>query len=386
VTDTQDTASIRDAVLRVCAPYDDSYCLERDRDGEYPIAFRNALVEAGWFGISLPAEFGGAGLGLRQAATLVETLCESGAAFSGFSVIAFNIFGTRVLVDFGTEEQKKRLLPELARGDHIGSIAVTEPDAGLDTTNITTFAVRRGDHYVVNGRKVWTSSAQRATKLLLLTRTTPRSEVKKPTEGMTLFFTDFDRARIEAHKIEKMGRNCVDSNQLFIDALEIPVADRIGEEGRGFDYIFHSLNPERVLLAAAAIGIGKAALNKAVRYAKERKVFGRFIGMNQGIQHPLAKNWMELEAASLMTYRAADLFDAGQSCGAEANSAKYLAAEAGFEACSQAVLTHGGFGYAKEYHVERYLRESMVPRIAPVSREMILCYVAERVLGLPKSY
>ena len=280
----------------------------------------------------------------------------------------------------------QRMLPPIIRGEVISAFGVTEPDAGLDTTGITTRAVRRGDGYVVNGRKVWTSLAQRASKIFLLTRTTPREACERPTDGMTLFYTDLDRTRCEAREIEKMGRKCVDSNQFFIDDLEVPLEDRIGEEGRGFEYILMGLNPERILLAAEAVGLGRAALARATRYARERVVFGRPIGQNQAIQHPLARNWMELEAANLMVLHAAQLYDAGRPYGAQANSAKFLAAEAGFRACEQAVMTHGGYGYAKEYHVERYLREVMIPRIAPVSREMILNFVAEKVLGLPKSY
>jgi acyl-CoA dehydrogenase len=287
---------------------------------------------------------------------------------------------------FGTDEQKARMLPPIIRGEVVSAFAVTEPDAGLETTNIKTRAVLHGDRYVVNGRKVWTTLAQRASKLFLLARTTPREACARPTDGITLFYTDLDRTRCEAREIEKMGRKCIDSNQFFIDDLEIPVTDRIGEEGRGFEYILMGLNPERILLAAEAVGLGRVALARATRYAKERVVFDRPIGMNQAIQHPLARNWMELEAANLMTMQAAQLYDAGKPCGAEANAAKYLAAEAGFEACTQAVMTHGGYGYAKEYHVERYMREVMIPRIAPVSREMILCFIAEKVLGLPKSY
>jgi acyl-CoA dehydrogenase len=263
---------------------------------------------------------------------------------------------------------------------------VTEPNSGLNTLKLKTRAVREGDHYVVNGQKIWISTAQVAQKILLLARTTSLEDVQKPREGLSLFYTDLDRTTIDVREIEKMGRKAVDSNELFIDGLRIPVEDRIGEEGKGFDYILHGMNPERVLLAAEAIGLGRAALQRAARYAKERIVFDRPIGMNQGIQHPLAERWMELEAAQLMMLKAAWLYDQGAPCAAEANAAKYLGAEAGFRACETAVLTHGGMGYAKEFHVERYFRESMLPRIAPVSPQMIFCFIAEKVLGLPKSY
>jgi acyl-CoA dehydrogenase len=297
-----------------------------------------------------------------------------------------NVFGLNPVAVFGTAEQKRRMLPPMVRGREKCCFAVTEPNAGLDTTRLATRAVRQGDRYVVSGTKVWISTAQVADKILLLARTTPREEVLRPTEGLSLFYTDFDRSRIAVREIDKMGRKAVDSNELFIDNLEIPLEDRIGEEGRGFEYILHGMNPERILIAAEAVGLGEAALKRAAAYASERIVFGRPIGQNQAIQHPLAKNWVELEAAWLMTLSAAWHYDRGLPAGASANAAKYLAGEAGFNACQQAVMTHGGFGYAREFHVERYLREVMIPRIAPVSPQMALCFIAEKVLGLPKSY
>jgi len=287
---------------------------------------------------------------------------------------------------FGTPEQKRRWLAPLIAGEQQACFAVTEPDAGLDTLKLKTFARRDGDRYIVNGQKIWISTAQVASKMLLLARTTPREEVEKPTHGLSLFYVDFDRTRIEAREIDKMGRKAVDSNQVFIDGLEVPVADRIGEEGKGFEYILHGMNPERILLASEAVGLGRAALKLAARYAGERIVFGRPIGKNQGIQHPLAQRWIELEAADLLTFRAAWKYDQGQPAGAEANAAKFFAAEAGFKACETAVLSHGGMGYAKEYHVERMMRESMIARIAPVSPQLVLSFIAEKVLGLPKSY
>ncbi len=383
---TEDQRAIRESILKLCERFGDDYWLARDRDGVYPEDFKQAMAAGGWLGLCMPVEQGGSGLGITEAAVMMQAIAESGAGMSGASAVHGSIFAPMTIVKYGSPEQKARMLPPIIRGEVLASFGVTEPDAGLDTTHITTRAVRKGDRYIVNGRKVWTTLAQRAEKLFLLARTTPIEQCEKPTQGITLFYTDLDRERCEAREIEKMGRKCIDSNQFFIDDLEIPVADRIGEEGRGFEYILSGLNPERILLAAEAIGLGRAALARATRYAKERVVFGRPIGMNQAIQHPLARNWMELEAADLMTLQAAQLYDAGKPCGAEANAAKFLAAEAGFEACSQAVMSHGGFGYAKEYHVERYLREVMIPRIAPVSREMILCFIAERVLGLPRSY
>jgi acyl-CoA dehydrogenase len=278
------------------------------------------------------------------------------------------------------------MLPSMVSGQDKACFAVTEPNTGLNTTQLKTRAVRQGDRYVVNGQKVWISTAQVANKILLLARTTPLEEVKRPTEGLSLFYTDFDRTRIKVHEIEKMGRKAVDSNELFFENFEIPAEDLIGEEGRGFEYILHGMNPERILIAAEAVGLGKLALARATAYAKERVVFNRPIGQNQAIQHPLAKNWMDLEAAWLMIMSAAWQYDNDLPCGAAANAAKYLAGEAGFDACQQAVMTHGGMGYAKEYHVERYLREVMIPRIAPISPQLVLCFIAEKVLGLPKSY
>jgi acyl-CoA dehydrogenase len=323
---------------------------------------------------------------MTEAALMMQTIAASGAGFAGASAVHMNIFGLNPVVVFGDDAQRARWLPDLIAGKHKACFAVTEPDAGLDTTRLTTRAVRDGDHYVVHGRKVWISTAQVADKVLLLARTTPLSEVDKPTRGLSLFYTDLDRERVEVREIDKMGRKAVDSNMLFIDGLRIPVADRIGEEGRGFEYILHGMNPERILIAAEAVGIGRAALSRAVAYANERQVFGRPIGQNQGVQHPLAQAWMQLEAADLMVFKAAAMYDAGEPCGPYANSAKYLAAEAGHNACQTAVMTLGGMGYAKEYHVERLLRESYIPRIAPVSAQLILCFIAEKVLGLPKSY
>jgi acyl-CoA dehydrogenase len=297
-----------------------------------------------------------------------------------------NVFGLNPVVVFGTKEQCTRMLPPIIDGRDKSCFAVTEPNTGLNTTQLKTRAVRQGDKYVVNGQKVWISTAQVANKILLLARTTPLEEVKTPTQGLSLFYTDFDKQRVAVHEIEKMGRKPVDSNELFFENFEIPVEDRLGEEGRGFEYILHGMNPERILIAAEAVGLGQIALSRAAAYARNRIVFNRPIGMNQGIQHPLAKNWMELEAAWMMVLRAGWQYDQGLLCGPAANAAKYLAAEAGFHACEQAVMTHGGFGYAKEYHVERYLRESLIPRIAPISPQLILSFIAEKVLGLPKSY
>ncbi|MBU1375206.1 MAG: acyl-CoA/acyl-ACP dehydrogenase [Alphaproteobacteria bacterium] len=378
--------AIRDAVVRLCERFDADYWRRTDESGAFPEAFVAAMVEAGWLGVAMPTELGGAGLGLTEAAIVMQAVAESGAGFSGASAMHLNIFGPMPMVKFGSEAQRKTHVPRLISGQDKMCFAVTEPDAGLDTTSLTTKAVRTNDGYVISGRKMWTTNAQRATKMLIIARTTPKDQVKRPTEGLSLFYTDFDRSRIEATPIPKMGRKAVESNAVFIDDLHVLAEDLIGEEGRGFHYLLEGLNPERVLIGAEAVGLGRAALKRAAAYAKERVVFGRPIGQNQGVAHPLAKSWAELEAANLVAFKAAALHDAGRDCGAEANAAKYLGGEAGFNACEAAVLAHGGMGYAKEFHVERYFRESMIARLAPVSREMILNYIAERVLGLPKSY
>jgi acyl-CoA dehydrogenase len=386
---TPEQEQIRDAIGKICARFPDEYWLARDRDGAFPEDFHRALAEAGWLGIAMPPELGGAGLGITEAALMMQAVAESGAGFSGASAVHMNIFGLHPVVVSGTEAQKRRWLPPLIAGRDRACFAVTEPDAGLNTLKLKTRAVREGDHYVVSGQKIWISTAQVATKVLLLARTTPIEAAgasSDRTRGLSLFYTDLDRRFVEVREIEKMGRKCVDSNQVFFDGLRVPAADLIGEEGRGFEYILHGMNPERILIGAEAVGLGRAALRRAAKYAGERIVFDRPIGRNQGVQHPLARCWMELEAANLMALKAASLYDAGRACGAEANAAKYLGAEACFRACEQAILTHGGMGYAKEYHVERYMREAWVPRLAPVSPHLILCFIAEKVLGLPKSY
>jgi acyl-CoA dehydrogenase len=383
---TADQQRIHDAVSRLCTDFGDDYWLARDRESTFPLDFQQALASDGWLGIAMPEDYGGAGLGIAEAAIMMQTIAESGAGFSGASTVHINIFGLNPVVVFGTEEQKKRMLPPLIAGTERACFAVTEPNTGLNTTAITTKADKQGDNYIVSGQKVWISTAQLAEKVLLLARTTPAEQCRKPQLGLSLFYTDLNRSYVEVREIEKMGRHAVDSNQLFFDGMPIPEEDRIGEEGRGFEYILHGLNPERILIAAELVGLGRCAVKRAARYAKERIVFDRPIGQNQGVQHPLAANWMALEAANLMGNKAAWLYDNGKPCGSEANSAKYLAGEACFDACQQAVMTHGGYGYAKEYHVERYLRESLIGRIAPVSPQLILCYIAERVLGLPKSY
>ena len=381
-----DQLSIKEAIEKICEPFDEHYWLKRDNEGGFPHELHRALADGGWLGICIPTEYGGSGLGMTEATIMMQAISESGAGMSGASAVHMNIFGLNPVVQFATEEQKQRMLPPLIAGHEKSCFAVTEPNTGLNTTQLKVKAERRGDHYLLSGTKVWISTAQVADKMLILARTTPLEECTSHTEGLSLFYTDLDRRYVTAREIPKMGRKAVDSNELFIDGLKVPVEDLIGQEGMGFKYIMHGMNAERILIAAEAVGLGKVALRRATNYAKERVVFNRPIGQNQAIQHPLAVNWMELEAANLVVYQAATLFDQGKPCGAQANAAKYLAGEAGFNACQQAVMTHGGFGYAKEYHVERYLREVLIARIAPVSPQLVMCYIAERVLGLPKSY
>ena len=383
---SEEQLAIREAIAKICDQFPASYWLEHDQSGVFPEEFVAAIVEGGWLGIAMPEEYGGAGLGITEAAILGHTISRSGAGFSGASAVHLNLFGPQPIVVFGNDEQKSRLLPRLIKGQDRACFGVTEPDAGLNTTRLQTMAVRDGDNYIINGRKMWTTTAQTANKILIIARTTPLSADVKPTESLTLFYTDLNREQIEVRKIDKMGRKAVDSNALFIDDLVVPVSDRIGAEGEGWKCLLHGLNPERILIAAESVGLGQAALERAAQYARDRIVFDRPIGQNQAIQHPLAVNWMELEAASAMVFKAATLYDNGKSCGKEANAAKYLAAEAGLKACEQAVRTHGGMGYSKEFHVERYLREMMIPIIAPVSQEMIKSFIAEQALGQKKSY
>ncbi len=383
---TSEQETIREAVAHACERFDDDYWLACDREHRFPVEFHQAMASGGWLGIAMPQDYGGSGLGIVEAAIMMQAIARSGAGFSGASAIHMNIFGLNPVVVFGSDEQKKRMLPPLIDGSERACFAVTEPDTGLNTTRLKTRAEKRGKEYIVSGQKVWISTAQVSEKMLLLARTTPIEECAAGEHGLSLFYTSLDRRYVEIREIAKMGRHAVDSNQVFFDALPVPEQDRIGEEGRGFEYILHGLNPERILIASEAVGLGRCALDRAAAYARERVVFDRPIGKNQAIQHPLAQNWMSLEAADLMVRKAAWLYDKARPCGAEANSAKYLSGEACFDACQQAVMTLGGYGYAAEYHVERYLREALIGRIAPVSPHLILCYIAERVLGQPRSY
>lgn len=383
---TDDQELIRKSVAELASKFDDHYWMEKDQAHEFPTEFYQAIASGGWLGMTIPEEYGGHGLGITEATLLAEEVARSGGAMNAASTIHLSIFGMQPVVKHGSDELKARTLPPVATGDLHVCFGVTEPGAGLDTSRITTFAKRDGDHYVVNGRKVWISKALESQKILLLTRTRPYAEVTKKTDGMTLFLTDLDRSRVDVRPIRKMGRNAVSSNELFIDDLHIPVEDRVGEEGKGFQYILDGLNPERMLIAAEALGIGRVALEKAVKYGNERIVFDRPIGMNQGIQFPLADSLARLDAAELILRKATWLYDNGKPCGREANTAKYLCADAGFAAADRALQTHGGMGYSEEYHVARYFREARLMKIAPVSQEMILNFLGSHVLGLPRSY
>lgn len=383
---SEDQRLIRDSVAELTRKFDDQYWMEKDREHEFPTEFYRAIADGGWLGLCIPEEYGGHGLGITEASILAEQVSRSGGGMNAATSIHMSIFGMQPVIVHGSEELKQRTLPRVARGDLHVCFGVTEPGAGLDTSRITTFARRDGDRYVVNGRKVWISKALESEKILLLTRTQKYEDVEKKTSGMTLFLTDIDRDHIDIRPIPKMGRNAVSSNELFIDDLRIPVEDRVGEEGRGFEYLLDGLNPERMLIAAEALGLGRVALDRAVRYANEREVFGRPIGKNQGIQFPLADSLARLDAAELVLRKATWLYDQGKACGREANTAKYLCAEAGFEAADRAMQTHGGMGYSEEYHISRYFRESRVMRIAPISQEMILNYLGSHVLGMPRSY
>ncbi|CAJ2500558.1 Uu.00g034110.m01.CDS01 [Anthostomella pinea] len=400
---TEEQMTVRDAMFKICADFPDDYWMEHDQTETYPHELHAALAKDGWIGIALPEDLGGAGLGISEATMMLQTIAESGAGLAGAQSIHANVYATQPVSKFATAEQRPRFLSKIVSGEWRTCFGVTEPNIGLDTLKLRTTATPTSDGsgYTVSGQKIWISSAQVTQKMVLLARITPLEEVKKPSEGLSMFYIDFDLSQpgLEAKRIKKMGGRAVDANQVFFDNYFIPKDSLIGEEGQGFKIILHGMNAERALLAGESLGLGYAALGKASAYARERIVFGRPIGQNQAIQHPLASAYMHLEAAKLATYHAARLYDRStqtnkdydpgitqHQVGVACNSAKYLAAEAAFTACERSVMSMGGMGYAAEYHVERYLRECFVPRIAPVSREMIMNFVAERVLGMPRSY
>lgn len=385
-TFTPEQDGIRESIRAIVKNFPDDYWLEKDQAHEFPWDFYRAIADAGYFGLIIPEEYGGAGLGMMEAGIVIQEIAASGAGGNGSSSFHTNMFGVTPVVKHGSEEMRRKYLPDVISGDLQVCFGVTEPDAGTDTTRITTRAVRDGDRYVINGRKVWLSKAGQSQKVLLLTRTTPLADCRKRTDGMSLFFADLDPTAVTIRPISKMGRNAVPSNEVFFDNLSVPESDLVGEEGRGFHYLLDGLNPERIIAAFLSVGLGYAAIRRATQYANDRTVFGRPIGQNQGIQLPLAEAYTQLYGAEVAAQRAAWLFDKGLPCGPECNMAKYLAAEASYKACDQAVQTHGGFGYASEYHVERYFREARLGRIAPISSNLILAGLAEHVLGLPRSY
>jgi acyl-CoA dehydrogenase len=384
-TDERDLDLVRKSARELARRFDLGYWREKDKKGEYPWEFVKAFADGGWLGAMIPEEYGGLGLGLTESAIMLTEVAASGAGMSGASAIHFYVFPPAPILRHGSAEMKRAWLPKLARGEILMAFGVTEPTAGVDTSRIKTRAEKIDGGWLVNGQKVWTTNGQNAQKILLLARTSPRTE-DKPLDGMTLFFTDLDRQRITVREIEKLGRVAVDSNELFIDNLEVADDEVVGEVGRGFRYLLDGLNPERTVVGMEGVGIGRAALDLATRYANDRVVFDRPIGQNQAVAHPLADAWIRLEAAELMAMKAAALFDARQPCGKEANAAKYLGAEAGFLACDRAMQTHGGFAYAKEYHIERLWREVRLLRLAPISQEMVLNFISTSVLGLPRSY
>ena len=383
---TEEHQLIRDAIRKICADFPDEYWSKCDDGHLFPWDFYNALAEAGWIGIAIPEQYGGSGRGITEASIVLEEVAASGAAMNGASSIHLSIFGMHPVIKYGSEDMKQKYLPRVAAGDLHVAFGVTEPDAGTDTSSIKTTARLDGDQYLVKGRKVWTTKALDSERVLLLVRTESREAVAKRTEGMTLLLAELQRPEVTISPIDKVGRNAVASCEVVYDDLPVHQTDRVGEEGKGFRYLLDGLNAERILVAAEALGIGRAAMRRAVGYANEREVFGRPIGQNQGVSFPLGEAQMRLDAAELMIRKASWLIDHGEPCGAEANMAKWLAADAAFQAADQAVQTHGGFGYAREFHVERYWREARLMRIAPISQEMILNYVTEHVLELPRSY
>lgn len=387
---------VKESISQICSNFPNTYWQDHDQNEQDPKEFHAALAKDGWLGIALPEELGGAGLGISEATMMMQTITQSGAGMAGAQAIHANVYATQPLARFGTEEQLKETIPNIINGRARTCFGVTEPNTGLETLKLKTLATKKGDGYSVSGQKIWITCAQVASKMILLARTQTLEEVQKPTQGLSMFCIDLDRSHpgLEMKKIRKMGGRAVDANEVFFDNYEIPSGALIGQENEGFRIILHGMNAERCLLSGEALGLGYVALERAAQYANERVVFGRPIGQNQGIAHPLADAYMRLESAKLSVYHAARLYDASKkdpsisvhTVGVACNTAKYLAAEAAFTACERALLSHGGMGYAAEYDIERWAREVWVPRIAPVSREMILNYVGEKVLQLPRSY
>ncbi|MFE6822193.1 acyl-CoA dehydrogenase family protein [Streptomyces sp. NPDC057690] len=382
----EEHTDIRKGIRQLCSAFPNAYWREVDERHEFPWEFYDALAAGGWIGIAVPEEYGGGGQGVTEASIVLEEVAASGAAMNGCSAIHISIFGMNPIVRYGSPELRRTYLPKVASGELHVAFGVTEPDAGTDTTRISTTAVRRGDHYVVRGRKVWMTKASLSQRSLLLVRTTPVGEVARKTDGLSLLFADLKAPGIDIRPIPKVGRNAVVSCEVTFDDVEVPVTDRVGAEGEGFRYLLDGLNPERILVASEALGIGRASIARAVEYANERVVYGHPIGRNQGVAFPLAEAYARLHAAELAVREASWRYDEGRPCGEHANMAKWLAAEAAFQAADQAVQTLGGYGYALEYDVSRWWREARLMRLAPVPQEMILNYLAEHVLGLPRSY
>ena len=376
---TEEQLTVREAIQKICAQFSNEYWQEHDQTETDPKELHAALAKDGWLGIALPEELGGAGLGISEATMMLQTITQSGAGMAGAQSIHANVYATQPLAKYGTKEQLESTIPKIISGEYRTCFGVTEPNTGLDTTKLKTFAKKQGDKYLISGQKIWITCAQVARKMILLARTTPIEEVKKKSEGLSMFCIDLDRSKpgLEMKKIKKMGGRAVDANEVFFDNYEVPASTLVGTEGQGLKIIMHGMNAERCLLAGEALGIGYAALEKATNYAKERVVFGRPIGQNQAIAFPLADSFMNLEAAKHATYHATRLYDRSQTddsitqyaIGVAANSAKYIAAEAAFKACERAVMTHGGMGYAVEYDVERYMREIFVPRYVDNSHD-----------------
>jgi acyl-CoA dehydrogenase len=383
--DQSELDMIRDSIRKITEQFDLDYWSDMDKKKKYPWDFKEALAEGGWLGMLMPEEFGGMGLGLIECGVVLDELGQN-CGFNANSVFQYFVFPPGPVIHHGSDEMKREFLPKLATGEEMMCFAVSEPDNGVDTSRLKTFAKKEGDRYLVNGRKVWISNSKNADRMLLLVRTSPRNP-ERPFDGMTVFLTRMkDKKGIEINRIDKIMRNAVDSNEIVFDNFEVFEHEIVGEKDKGFRCLIDGLNPERIAVAQTCIGLGRGALKLATQYSKDRIVFDRPIGQNQAVAHPLAESWMRLEAADLMTQKAARLFDAGQPCGPEANAAKFLASDAGFQAADNAMQFHGGYSMAKEYHISRFWMEARHLKIAPISQQMVLNFISDKVLGLPKSY
>jgi len=384
-TEHNDLTMIRESIRKIADKFDLNYWRQKDANKEYPWDYKDALAEGGWLGMFMPEQYGGMGLGLQEVGVVLDELGRR-CGFNANSVFQYFVFPPGPIIHHASEEIKREFLPKLVTGQEMMCFGVSEPDNGVDVSRVKTFAKKDGDRYLVNGRKVWISNSKNADRILLLTRTEARNP-ERPYDGMTLFLTKLKGKKgVEINRIDKIIRNAVDSNEILFDNFEVFESEIVGEKGKGFRCLLDGLNSERIAVAYTAIGLGRGALDMVVQYAKDRVVFDRPIGQNQAVAHPLADSWMRLEAATLITEKAAKLFDEGKPCGAEANTAKYLASEAGFEAADRAMQFHGGYSMAKEYHVSRFWMEARHLKIAPISQQMVLNFVSDKILGLPKSY